>query len=256
MRARRPGRPDECRLEPAAARRDQRDLAPAEDRPGSPATRTNATARAGRPAPARPGEPGAEASARPSSPTGSPGGCSSARPGCAARSGAGPNRMNRAVVRAATAALAGLAARARPRHWRHGPEAWSSAATRGTARPSFADEAAAVLAGAGIAVHLLPPRQARRRCSRSRSGICPPRPGIMITASHNPRRRQRLQALPGRWRADRAAGRRRRSRRRSPAWGRCHRSRPASLDGPLVTRHGDEVAQAYLDAILRHPDRP
>src|SRR5438876_3175467 len=64
---------------------------------------------------------------------------------------AGPNRMNRAVVRAATAAVAG---------WLAGTGAAGSGVVVGCdARhrsAEFAEEAAGVLAGAGIAVHMLP----------------------------------------------------------------------------------------------------
>src|SRR5438046_8280750 len=64
---------------------------------------------------------------------------------------AGPNRMNRAVVRAATAAVAGWLAS-------------EGTASRGVVvgcdarhrSAEFAEEAAGVLAGAGIAVHMLP----------------------------------------------------------------------------------------------------
>jgi len=100
---------------------------------------------------------------------------------------AGPNRMNRAVVRAATAALAG---------WLHGPGrgvTGTAAAEAGVVigcdarhrSDEFADEAARVLAGAGIRVHLLPPRQPTPLLAFAVRHLGAAA-GIMITASHNP----------------------------------------------------------------------
>ena len=98
---------------------------------------------------------------------------------------AGPNRMNRAVVRAATAAVAG---------WLLAPD---SARDGGGAvavvvgcdarhrSAEFADEVAGVLAGAGIAVHMLP-----RPCPTPLLAFAVrylgTAAGVMITASHNP----------------------------------------------------------------------
>ena len=68
--------------------------------------------------------------------------------------------MNRAVVRAATAAVAG---------WLVDGGGTMDVVVGCDARhrsDEFADEVAQVLAGAGIRVHLLP-RPGRRRCSRS-----------------------------------------------------------------------------------------
>jgi phosphomannomutase len=207
--------------------------------------------------------------------------------------GAGPNRMNRAVVRAATAALAG---------WlhEHGPDAVqaasppatdSSPATgadtgvlgpgrqkrrdRAPALPSrgstarmavvigcdarhrsaaFADEAAAVLTGAGIAVHLLPhpnPTPLLAFAIRHLSAVA----GIMVTASHNPAADNGYKLYLGDGaqivppvdaQIEAAIG------------GLSPLSQiPAGpLDGPLVTRHGDEVARAYLDAIIAASPAP
>jgi phosphomannomutase len=208
--------------------------------------------------------------------------------------GAGPNRMNRAVVRAATAALAG---------WlhEHGPGAVQAASATGAAgappatgaaaaagagigvlRPgrqkrrdgasalpsrgstaglavvigcdarhrsgAFADEAAAVLTGAGIGVHLLPrpnPTPLLAFAIRHLSAAA----GIMITASHNPAADNGYKLYLGDGaqivppvdaEIEAAIG----------GLGPLSQIPAGPLDGPLVIRHGDEVAQAYLDAII------
>ena len=190
--------------------------------------------------------------------------------------GAGPNRMNRAVVKAATAALAG---------WlhEHGPVAAAAAgAGTGVLRPgkqkrrdgaptlpssgstaglavvigcdarhrsaAFADEAATVLTGAGIAVHLLPrpnPTPLLAFAIRHLSAAA----GIMITASHNPAADNGYKLYLGDGaqivppvdaEIEAAIG----------ELGPLSQIPAGPLDGPLVTRHGDEVGQAYLDAII------
>jgi phosphomannomutase len=163
--------------------------------------------------------------------------------------GAGPNRMNRAVVRAATAALA---------DWlgEHSP-----ASRADTARVSvvigcdarhrsgaFADEAATVLTGAGIAVHLLPrpgPTPLLAFAVRHLSAAA----GVMITASHNPAAdngyklylSDGAQIVPPVDAQIEAA---------IASLGPLSEIPAGPADSPLVTRHGDEVAQAYLDAII------
>jgi phosphomannomutase len=165
--------------------------------------------------------------------------------------GAGPNRMNRAVVRAATAALAG---------WlrEHGPSGSSAeGATPATVvigcdarhrSAVFAAEAAAVLTGAGIGVHLLPrpnPTPLLAFAIRHLSAAA----GIMITASHNPAADNGYKLYTGDGAqivppvdAQIEAG--------IAGLGPLSQIPAGPLDGPLVTRHGDEVAQAYLDAII------
>ena len=148
---------------------------------------------------------------------------------------AGPNRMNRAVVRAATAAVAG---------WLGGSGAVVVGCDARHRSAEFADEAARVLAGAGIAVHMLPlpcPTPLLAFAVRELAASA----GIMITASHNPARdngyklylSDGAQVIPP---ADREI-----------------EARIGAL-GPLaaipvadtgITRHGDEIAAAYLDAI-------
>jgi phosphomannomutase len=155
--------------------------------------------------------------------------------------GAGPNRMNRAVVRAATAALAG---------WlhEHGPGAVVIGCDARHRSAAFADEAAAVLTGAGIGVHLLPrpnPTPLLAFAIRHLSAAA----GIMITASHNPAADNGYKLYTGDGaqivppvdaQIEVAIG----------GLGPLSQVPAGPLDGPLVTRHGDEVAQAYLDAII------
>jgi phosphomannomutase len=208
--------------------------------------------------------------------------------------GAGPNRMNRAVVRAATAALAGwlhehgpgavqagsAAAAAgasaaagpdsgvlRPGRQKHrdgAPALPSHGSTAGMAvvigcdarhrSSAFADEAAAVLAGAGIGVHLLPrpnPTPLLAFAIRHLSAVA----GIMITASHNPAADNGYKLYTGDGaqivppvdaQIEAAIG----------GLGPLSQIPAGPLDGPLVTRHGDEVARAYLDAIVAASPAP
>ena len=96
---------------------------------------------------------------------------------------AGPNRMNRAVVRATTAALAGwLLGRDERLARERGVVIGCDARHRSE---EFAQEAAQVLAGAGIPVWRLPSRQPTPLLAFAirRLGTAA---GIMITASHNP----------------------------------------------------------------------
>jgi len=100
--------------------------------------------------------------------------------------GAGPNRMNRATVRATTAALA---AWLRDRD----PASAEASAAAGVVigcdarhrSDEFADEAARVLAGAGIRVHLLPRQQPTPLLAFAVRHL-QAAAGVMITASHNP----------------------------------------------------------------------
>ncbi len=159
--------------------------------------------------------------------------------------GAGPNRMNRAVVRAATAGLARWLREHRPAAAAAGVVLGWDARHRSA---GFAAEAAAVLTGAGIPVHLLPGRSptpllafAVRHLSAGA--------GVMITASHNPPADNGYKLYLG----DGAqivppvdAGIEAAIRGLGPLSG----IPLGPPEGPLLTRHGDEIAQAYLDAIL------
>ena len=156
---------------------------------------------------------------------------------------AGPNRMNRAVVRAATAAVAG---------WLLAPgeAAGISVVVGCDARhrsAEFVDEVAGVLAGAGIAVHMLP-----RPCPTPLLAFAVRHlgtaAGIMITASHNPAADNGYklylsdggQVIPP---ADAEI------EKRIAGLGPLSRLPVAPAGSPLVTRHGDEIAQAYLAAV-------
>jgi phosphomannomutase len=160
--------------------------------------------------------------------------------------GAGPNRMNRAVVRAATAALARWLAE------HGGPDAAQAGVVIGCdARHrsgEFADEAARVLAGAGIRAHLLPPQRPTPLLAFSVRHLRAAA-GIMITASHNPPADNGyklylgdgVQIIPP---VDKQIG------AAIAALGDLSEVPVAPADSPLIGRLGDEMAQAYLDAIV------
>ena len=157
---------------------------------------------------------------------------------------AGPNRMNRAVVRAATAAVAS---------WLLGPgsAAQGGVVVGGDARhrsAEFAGEVAAVLAGAGIAVHVLPlpcPTPLLAFAVRYLGAAA----GVMVTASHNPAAdngyklylSDGAQVIPP---ADAEI------EQLIAALGPLSRIPVAGAGSPLITRPGDEVARAYLDAVV------
>ncbi|MCW2933272.1 MAG: Glucose,6-bisphosphate synthase [Actinomycetia bacterium] len=161
--------------------------------------------------------------------------------------GAGPNRMNRAVVRAATSAVAGwLLDSASPSPGPGDLRVVIGCDARHRSA-EFADEAAAVLAAAGISASLLP-----RPCPTPLAAFAvrhlSAEAGIMITASHNPRTdngyklylRDGAQVIPP---ADGEI------EGRIAALGPLLAVPASGLDDPLITRHGEEVAEAYLDAI-------
>jgi phosphomannomutase len=161
---------------------------------------------------------------------------------------AGPNRMNRAVVRATTAAVAG---------WLAGTAGGAGAAGGGSVvvgcdarhrSGEFADEVAGVLAGAGIRVHMLPrpgPTPLLAFAVRHLGAAA----GIMITASHNPAAdngyklylSDGAQVIPP---ADAEI------EQRIAVLGPLAQIPVAAAGSPLITRHGDEVAEAYLTAIV------
>jgi phosphomannomutase len=170
---------------------------------------------------------------------------------------AGPNRMNRAVVRAATAAVARWLLDSAAAPARNGPGTGSrgggavGVVVGCDARyrsAEFADEAARVLAGAGVAVHMLPqpgPTPLLAFAVRYLAASA----GVMITASHNPAAdngyklylSDGAQVIPP-VDAEIAA--------RIASLGPLSQVPVAEADSPLITRHGDEIAQAYLDAVV------
>jgi phosphomannomutase len=180
---------------------------------------------------------------------------------------AGPNRMNRAVVRAATAAVAGWLLDSAGTPARNGPGGAGGAGgaggsgSRGADAVSvvvgcdarhrsaeFADEAARVLAGAGVAVHMLPqpgPTPLLAFAVRYLGASA----GVMITASHNPAAdngyklylSDGAQVIPP---VDAEI------EARIASLGPLSQVPAAADDSPLITRHGDEIAQAYLDAVV------
>ena len=157
---------------------------------------------------------------------------------------AGPNRMNRAVVRGTTAALARWLLGRRRDAAQAGVVIGCDARHRSD---EFAEEAAAVLAGAGLQVHLLPKRQPTPLLAfavRHLSAAA----GIMITASHNPPADNGYKLYlddgaqiipPADAEIEAAIGR----------VGPLAQIPLAAADSPLISRPGDEIARAYLDAV-------
>jgi phosphomannomutase len=157
---------------------------------------------------------------------------------------AGPGRMNRAVVRAATAALAGWLLDRDPAAAQAGVVIGFDARHRSD---EFADEAARVLAGAGIRVLLLPPQQPTPLLAFAVRHLGAAA-GIMITASHNPRGDNGYKLYladgaqivpPADVEIEAAIG-------ELDSLAKVLVAEPGS---PLITELDDEVAQAYLDAI-------
>jgi phosphomannomutase len=157
---------------------------------------------------------------------------------------AGPNRMNRAVVRAATAALTQWLPAHQPGAAAAGVVIGCDARHRSAA---FAAEAASVLAGAGIAVHLLPPQQPTPLLAVAVRHLHAAA-GIMITASHNPPADNgyKLYTADGAQIIPPADAEIETTIR---GLGPLSRIPVAPPDSPLITRHGDEVAAAYLTAL-------
>ena len=157
---------------------------------------------------------------------------------------AGPNRMNRAVVRGTTAALARWLLQRQASGRDAGVVIGCDARHRSD---EFADEAARVLAGAGIRVRLIPRQQPTPLLAFAVRHLHAAA-GVMITASHNPPADNGYKLYlgdgaqiipPADAEIEAEIG----------AVGPLSQVLVAPPDSPLITRHGDEVAQAYLDAI-------
>jgi len=158
--------------------------------------------------------------------------------------GAGPNRMNRATVTAATAALASWLLGRDPRAASAGVVVGCDARHRSE---EFADQTARVLAGAGLRVYLLPSRQPTPVLAFAVRHL-QAAAGVMITASHNPPGDNGYKVYLG----DGA-------QIVPPAdieietaiteLGPLAAIAVAGPDDPLISRPGDDVAQAYLDAV-------
>ena len=157
---------------------------------------------------------------------------------------AGPNRMNRAVVRGATAALACWLGEHTPGAADAGVAVGCDARHRSA---EFSDEVARVLAGAGIRVHLLPrpcPTPLLAFAVRQLAASA----GVMITASHNPAADNGYklylgdgaQIVPPVDTEIEAA---------IAALGPLSQVPVGQLDDPLIIRHGPELADAYLTAV-------
>ena len=165
--------------------------------------------------------------------------------------GAGPNRMNRAVVRGTTAALAGWLRYVNPAAAAAGVVIGCDARHRSD---EFALEAARVLAGAGIAVHLLPPRQPTPLLAFAVRHLRAAA-GVMITASHNPPAdngyklylADGAQIVPPADLEIEAAIR---------ALGPLAEIPVTGGDDPLIARHDDQIARAYLDAVCAGAQAP
>ena len=182
--------------------------------------------------------------------------------------GAGPNRMNRAVVRAATAAVAWWLLRDKADGAGAGDGVGSGPAGTGAGpgisvvvgcdarhrSADFAGEVAGVLAGAGLAVHVLPlpcPTPLLAFAVRYLGAAA----GVMITASHNPAAdngyklylSDGAQVVPP---ADAEI------EQRIAALGPLSLIPVAEAGSSLIIRHGDEVARAYLNAVAGPAARP
>jgi phosphomannomutase len=157
---------------------------------------------------------------------------------------AGPNRMNSATVTAATAALAGWLSGRDPAAAAAGVVVGCDARHRSE---EFAAQAGRVLAGAGIRVHMLPSRVPTPflafavRQLRAAAGV-------MITASHNPAGDNGYKVYlgdgaqigpPADTDIDAAIA----------GLGPLSAVPAAPLDSALISWPGEEVTQAYLDAI-------
>jgi len=158
--------------------------------------------------------------------------------------GAGPNRMNRATVTTATAALAAWLLGRDPAVANAGVVVGCDARHRSE---EFAAQTARVLAGAGLRVHLLPSRQPTPLLAYAVRYLHAAA-GVMITASHNPvgDNGYKVYVADG---APIAPPADTDVEAAMDMVGPSAAVPAAPADSPLISLVGDEVAQAYLDAI-------
>ncbi len=158
--------------------------------------------------------------------------------------GAGPNRMNRAIVRATTAALAAWLHARDPASAEAGVVIGCDARHRSD---MFAEETARVLAGAGFRVHLLPRQQPTPLLAFAVRHLRAAA-GVMITASHNPPADNgyKLYLSDGAQIVPPADAEIQAAIGQLGPLSQIPLAEPAS---PLISRPGDAVAQAYLDAV-------
>jgi phosphomannomutase len=158
--------------------------------------------------------------------------------------GAGPNRMNRATVTVASAGLAAWLLSRDPAAANAGVVVGYDARHRSA---EFAAQTACVLAGAGIRVYLLPSRLPTPVLAYAVRYFAAAA-GVMITASHNPPGDNGYKLYLGDGAqiappadADVEAA--------IAVVGPASAVPVVQTDSPLINLAGDEVAQAYLDAV-------
>jgi phosphomannomutase len=164
--------------------------------------------------------------------------------------GAGPSRMNRATVTAVSAAVARWLLEQEPGAAETGVVLGCDAAHRSE---EFTAHAARVFAGAGIRVHLMPggqPAPFLAFAVRYFSAAA----GVMITARHGPAGDSSYRVYAGDGAplmppADTDI------QAVVTALGPLPEIATAPLDSPLIIRHGDRAAQAYLDSICANGRR-
>ena len=164
--------------------------------------------------------------------------------------GAGPSRMNRATVTAVSAAVARWLLGREPGAAEAGVVLGCDAAHRSE---DFTAQAARVLAGAGIRVHLMPSAQPAPFLAfavRFFSAAA----GIMIIAGHGPAADSIYRVYAGDGAplmppADTDI------QAVVTALGPLPEIATAPPDSPLIIRHGDQAAQAYLDSICANGGR-
>ncbi len=171
--------------------------------------------------------------------------------------GAGPNRMNRAVVRQTTAALAQWLDAHRPEARRSGVVVGCDARHRSS---ELANEATAVLAGHGLPVHRLQDRRPTPLLAFAVRHLGAAA-GVMITASHNPPADNGYKLYLG-------DGAQIVPPVDAEIEALIARSGPiadlplAGPSSPLVVHHGDGVSEAYLRSVVaaapdaRAPEEP